>query len=93
MNPDSFWSSGIIDVFEIIEGFRQRENEAWQRARFQSYILYCSVTEEDKRKYIYEFLELESDPSPEEIAEIEKKKAEEQINEAVVIYNQVKDYL
>ena len=93
MNPDSFWSSSIIDVLEIIDGFRKRETEAWQRTRFQSYILYCSVTDESKRKSIYDFLELESDPTPEELAEIEKREAEIQIDDAVATYNAMKGYL
>lgn len=93
MSPDDYWSTPITDVFEIIEGFRKRETEAWQRARFQSYIIYCSVTDENKRKSIYDFMELDGDPTPEELAEIERREAETQIDEAVATYNAMKDYL
>lgn len=70
-----------------------RETEAWKRTRFQSYVLYCSVTDENKRKSIYQFLPLESDPTPEELAEMEKREAAAQIDEAVATYNAMKDYL
>lgn len=93
MTPETFWSSSIVDVLEMVDGFYKRETEAWKRTRFQSYILYCSVTDENKRKSIYEFLELDSDPTPEELAEIEKREAETQIDDAVATYNAVKDYL
>lgn len=90
MNPDSFWSSSIVDVFEMIEGFQHRENESWQRTRFQSYIIYCSVTEESKRVSIYDFLELENDPTPEERQEMAKIEVTKQIDEAVAAYSQAK---
>lgn len=81
------------EVLLMIDAFGDTETEAWKRTRFQSYILYCTVTDENKRRSIYEFLPLESDPTPEEIERMQLEEEERQKNEAVEIYNSMKDYL
>lgn len=87
MSSGEFWDSSLRGVFNSIEAYNIRENEAWQRTRLQAYIVYCSVTDENKRVPIYQFLELDGDPTPEEIAEQEKN----QVDRDVATYYQLKE--
>lgn len=90
MNPETFWNATIRDVLMMIKGFNLRENEAWKRLRFSAYITYCTSTDVNKRVPIYQFLELNGDPSPEEIAQIESKQAAREEQELIAAYETAK---
>jgi hypothetical protein len=90
MGVEQFWDSSIVDVIYSITAYNRRETDAWQRTRFQSYIVYCSVTDEGKRKSIYEFLELENDPTQEEIDVMNLQNAQKEDEELKAFYEQAR---
>jgi hypothetical protein len=51
--------------------------EQWQIARYNAYMLYCVNTKVEDRISIYDFHPLPGDPTPKEIAEMEKMRAAE----------------
>lgn len=93
MTEDEFWDSTIKSVLLRLSAKQEESYEEWQRTRFESYVLYCTVTPSDKRVPIYKFLELEGDPSEEELRKIEQEAIEQRNNEVVELYEQMKPYL
>jgi hypothetical protein len=90
MSPEGFWDSTIREVLLIIQGYRKRELAEWERTRFEAYIVYCSVTEKEKREPIYKFLELDSDPTEEELRELQEKQEQERMKKAQEDYEYYK---
>jgi hypothetical protein len=87
-----FWDATIREVLLSIKAMRIRETVQWQMTRFSSYIVYCSVTDKDKRETMYQFLKLDGDPSPEEIEKLQNQQQEEEVSEKVRIYEQTTEY-
>lgn len=50
----------------MIGGYEDRMTDQWAMARYQAYMIYCTVTEVAKRKDIYDFHPLPGDPTKEE---------------------------
>lgn len=66
MTTDEFFDSCIADVMMIMGGYNDRMNDQWAIARYHAYLLYCTVTEPEKRATIYDFHPLPNDPPADE---------------------------
>lgn len=54
----------------MMQGYEERVNDEWKQSRFTAYITYCTVTDADKRKNIFDFHPLPGDPTKEELGQM-----------------------
>lgn len=87
MKPDEFWDCTMSDILLTVEGHQAREIDEWRRTRFLGYLIYCSVTDNNKRESIFNFLPLDGDPSEEELKKIEQQENDLRLKEFEEAYN------
>lgn len=62
-------------------GFLNKESKEWQRTRVLGYTIYCANSDSKDRASIYEWMPLDTDPSPKERERAEKRAIEKEIRE------------
>lgn len=65
----------------MVNGYYNRVNAQWQQTRFFSYIMALTVTKEEDRQEIYDWLPLPGDPTKKERFEILNAERQQLIDE------------
>lgn len=72
-----------------VNGYMNRDNRDWQRARFIAYNVYLSIPKKTN-EHIHDFMPLPGDPTQQEIAKYEKAQAmkdKKWANTLIQLYN------